>query len=48
MPKDHDFKLAMTEIGKNREAIEKQKTYYKGIFKVDIKDICNKFDMRMP
>ena len=48
MPNDNNFKLAMTEIGKNKDAIDKDRAYYQNIFKVDIKDICDKFSMQMP
>lgn len=48
MSKDNNFKMAMVEIGKKKEIIEQQKVYYKSIFKISIKDICDKFDIRMP
>lgn len=48
MPKDNNFKLAMVEIGKNKDVIEKDRAYYQSIFSVDIKDICEKFSIRMP
>lgn len=48
MPQDSNFKLAMVEIGKNKESIEKQKSYYNSILKVDIKEFCDKFSIQMP
>lgn len=48
MPKNNNFNLAMVEIGKNMEDIQKKKAYYKSIFKVDIKAICERFNIHMP
>lgn len=48
VPRNNNFKLAMAEIDKNRDIIEKAKQYYQGIFKLSIKDICDKFQINLP
>lgn len=48
MPQDNNFKMAMVEIGKNKEAIDKSRAYYQSIFKVKFEDVCKKFDIWMP
>lgn len=48
MPKDNNFKLAMTEIGKNTTIIAKQREYYKSITKVNVKEIFDQFMINVP
>ena len=47
-PKDTSFKLAMEEIKKNRQIIERERNYFKSICKMSIQDICNKFSIQLP
>jgi glycosyltransferase involved in cell wall biosynthesis len=48
LPKDINFKKAIQEIDKNKEGIEKDKNYYKSIFKNSIQDYCKKFNAYLP
>lgn len=48
LPKDNNFKIAMAEISKNKEKIDKERQYYNDIFKIDIKDFCSKFEIQLP
>jgi glycosyltransferase involved in cell wall biosynthesis len=48
MPQDNNFRIAMTEIGKNKDKIEKERQYYKGIFNTSINDFCSRFEIQIP
>lgn len=48
LPQDRNFHNAMKNIEANKETIEENKKYYKGIFKNSIQDYCHKFNIGLP
>jgi len=48
MPKTVNYKRAMKEIDGNFEEINKEREYYSSIFKLDFKNLCDKWNVKLP
>lgn len=45
---DSNFQKAMKIIEEDKEIIEKEQQYYRGIFSFSVEDFCKKFDINLP